>query len=339
MAEDKLTFLTEVELPPYCFLSEAVEWIAFGRVPQMQHELDHYSDETIDVRFYWREMPDNFQPQFEYPWFDRLEFESLDIPISEAYFDAVEKCFMESVRDIPERIAEYESKEKLLIKKDDGSTLDFYQQQITDARAKLAELGPLQSMVDQIEAQFKPHYDVACAKLFQFLVLGEITCQSLNMERWERLVEEDKYQEAAQFDDIPPTEFSLGMDWAKNEIQLGGARHGALRVSIKDILDNRSTLLQSGKPLSVERFGAFYKSSNAGRTNKRAKVGRRTVINWDALKIRLKEMSNNGTLPERKENCIYELIVFSEAELGKGPSRTAVQRNLGLELDALYAQN
>ena len=98
MAEGKVTFLTEVELPPYCFMSEAVEWIAFGRVPQMQHYSAHKTDEILDYRFYWREMPDNFQPGFEFPWFDRLEFESLGIPMVEGYSEAAEKCFNEHVR-------------------------------------------------------------------------------------------------------------------------------------------------------------------------------------------------------------------------------------------------
>ena len=329
----------EVELPPYCFMSEAVEWIAFGRVPQMQHESDSYTDEIIDARFYWREMPDNFQPQFEYPWFDRLEFESLSIPITETYFKAVEECFFESVADLPARIANYEAEGSRIVEHKDGTTFDLNGSILADARATFTRLGPMQQVVDQVELLFKPYADVAYAKLFQLLALGQISCESLSLKRWERLYNKGKYQDAARFDKVPVTAISLGLDWAKNEIEINGKQHVALRINTKDILDHRSTLLQSGKSVSVERFGAFYTSSNTGRTNRASKLGRRSVVDWYLLKTHLSEMASAGNLPEGKESCIYELIAFAERELGRGPSRTAVQRNLGSELDALYARN
>lgn len=339
MAEDKLTFLTEVELPPYCFISEAIEWIAFGRVPHMQHESDRYTDEIIDARFYWREMPDNFQPQFEHPWFDRLEFESLGIPITETYFKAADECLFESVADLPTRIAEYEANGSTIIEREDGTTFDLNAKMLADARATLARLGPMQQLVDEVELLFKQHAEVAYAKLFQLLAVGEIACEALSLERWERLYDDGKYQDAARFDKVPTTAISLNLDWTKNEIKINGKQHVALRVSTKDILDHRSMLLQPGKPISVERFGAFYSSSNRGRTIRAAKRGRRSVVDWPHLKIRLRELASAGELPEGKENCIYELIAIAERELGKGPSRTAVQRNLGPELDALYARH
>jgi len=104
-------------------------------------------------------------------------------------------------------------------------------------------------------------------------------------------------------------------------------------------LNNRSLLLQSGNPLTVERFGAFYQSKHVGRSSYQAKRGRRSEIDWERLKGRLSEMLTEGSVPDGKESCIYEIIVFAEKELGKTPSRTAVQRNLSAELDAIYARN
>ena len=126
LAEAKLTFLMEVELPPYCFLSEAVEWVAFGRVPQMLHYSDGSTDEAVDYRFFWREMPDNFQPTMEYPWFDALEFESLGVPVEKEYFAAAEKCAFEYVDDLPKRIADYEAREPSIVENDDSSTFDIW---------------------------------------------------------------------------------------------------------------------------------------------------------------------------------------------------------------------
>ena len=93
-------------------MSEIVEWIAFGRVPQMQYHFVNETDEILDYRLDWRGMPDNFYPSFEFPWFDPLEFESLGIPMVEGYLEAAEKCVYESVSDLPRLIKEYEKKIK-----------------------------------------------------------------------------------------------------------------------------------------------------------------------------------------------------------------------------------
>lgn len=338
MDKEKHTFLMEVELPPFCFLSEAIEWIAFGRVPQMQHEVVQHTNEVIDYRFYWREMPDNFQPSFEYPWFDRLEFESLGIALEEQYFEAAEVCLFENAFQLEEQISEYESKEKVFIKEEDGSIFDMYEKLVTDTRNTLDNVRVHMATVERVEAKFKPFRDIACAKLFQLLALRQVKCQAINLAKWERLAGDGKYQEAAEFENIPANAFTLGMEWMSNEIVVSGEKFIAVRIDTQDILENRSTLLQTGRPITVERFGAFYTSSGSGRTNRRSIVGRRALINWLKLKEYLAELVRAGNLPDGKESCIYELISYAERELGKGPSRTAVQSNMGPELDAIYAQ-
>lgn len=177
MTEDKVTFLTEVELPPYCFMSEAVEWLAYGRVPQMQHHMADKTYEILDFRFYWREMPDNFQPGYVFPWFDRLEFESLGIPMPEGYLEAAERCYEESVSDLPRMIKEYEGKQERYVEHEDGTVSNFYQEFLLEHRKKLETLGPLQILVDQAEIKFRPYFGVAFAKLFQLLALAEISEQ------------------------------------------------------------------------------------------------------------------------------------------------------------------
>lgn len=329
----------EVELPPYCFMSEAVEWVAFGRVPQMQHHTDGSTDEAVDYRFYWREMPDNFQPSFEYPWFDPLEFESLGVPVEDEYFDAAEKCAFEDVVGLPNRIAEYEMKEPSLIEGDDGRTFDIWQKLANEYRLKLKELGPLKELVDSFEAGFRPHRDIACAKLFQLLVKGEVQSQAIDYDRWDKLSDGGEYKDAARFEDIPPDAYALNFDWMGNEITIVGRKYVALRLKTADLLRHRSFLLQTGKSITVERFGAFYVSGNAGRSILQARRGRRTIVDWPLMKSHLRQLAQSNELPEGKENCIYALIAFAEKELGKSPSRTSVQRNMAEDLNAIYAQN
>jgi hypothetical protein len=329
----------EVELPPYCFLSEAVEWIAFGRVPEMQYHSDGSTDEAVDCRFYWREMPDNFQPSMEYPWFDLLEFESLGVPVEEEYFAAAEKCAFEYVHSLPKQIVDYEMREPTLIESDDGTTFNLWKKVASDARVKLGELGPLQEFVDLVEAGFRPHRDIACAKLFQLLVKGDIQSQAIDNDRWDQLVDDGDYEAAARFEDVPPDAYSLDFDWMGNEVSVAGRKYVALRVKTADLLKHRSFLLQTGKSITVERFGAYYVSGNTGRSSHRAKRGRRTVVEWPLMKTHLRQLAKSNELPVGKESCIYALIAFAEKELGKSPSRTSVQRNMGEDLNAIYAQN
>ncbi|MCF2905521.1 hypothetical protein L0666_11020 [Octadecabacter sp. CECT 8868] len=338
MADRKLTFLMEVELPPYCFLSEAVEWVAFGRVPQVLHHSDGSTDEAVDYRFYWREMPDNFRPTMEYPWFDPLEFESLGVPVDKKYFAAAEKCAFEFVDDLPNRIAEFESKEPAFVENEDGSTFDFWKKMANDSREKLLELGPLKEFVDAVEAGFTPHQEIACAKLFQCLAKGEIGSEAIDYDRWDQMVEDGEYEAAARFEAVPPEAYSLDFDWMGDEILIAGRKFVALRVKTADVLKNRSFLLHTGMAVTVERFGAFYMSGNASRSSPQAKRGRRTAVDWSLMKSHLTQLALSNELPDGKENCIYALIVFAEKELGRAPSRTTVQRNMATELDALYAQ-
>ena len=189
-------------------MSEAIEWIALGRVPQMQPDVDIHTDEVSDYRFSWQHMPDNFEPKFEYAWFDQREFESLGIQVTEEYFFAAEICHSECISDLPNQIAEYEARNQAMIKFEDGTQIDIFTQMAADARAKLEKFGPQKNIVDEAEAQFKPYLEVACAKLFQLLIKQEITCQAVDYDRWNRLADKDEYEKAAQFDNVPIRAFT-----------------------------------------------------------------------------------------------------------------------------------
>lgn len=227
MAENKLTFLTEVELPDYCFMSEAVEWIAFGRVPQIQHSEFAQPGEVVDSRFFWAERLDNFEPPYDYPWFDRLEFELLRIPVTEDYFKAAEKCYDEDVHHLPSHIAEYEAKGEIVVEQDQGSKQSRYKEYATKLRQELAELGPLQALVDRVEADFEPHRQIACAKLFQLLAEGLVESQAIDLERWESLSDEGEDEKAIRFDNVPPKAYSLAHKWMENEIVFDEKQHVA----------------------------------------------------------------------------------------------------------------
>lgn len=337
MDEESIIFLTRLELPEFCFVSEAIEWIALGRVPQAQWVEERRTDNQIEYRFYWREMPDNFQPPFVYPWFEQEEFEALGINVDKKYFAAAEKCFAEYVSDLPDRILEYEAKEPAFVERDDGSSFDFWKSQAEEYRKLLVELGPLQAFVDRIEAQFCRHYEIAWAKLFPLLARGEIECTGLNLRRWEKFADHGEYEKAARFELLPASCFSLGFDWRQNKINAGKKEFGALRVRTSDILKHRSYLLQQGKPATLEQFGSFFMTKSVGKPSIKKRRGRPHEVNWNELKKYLSHLVQESRVPATKESCLYELIAYAEKTYGKSPSRNSVQRNLSDELNMVYA--
>ena len=313
--------------------------MALGRVPQVQYHNDSSLEEPIDYRFYWREMPDNFEPSYEHPWFDRLEFKSTGISIEEEYFLAAEKCYFEFVADLPQKIAEYEAKDPSMIEDDEGKEFNVYQKIADEDREKLNELGPYQKIVERVECQFDVFYELAWARLFQLLHKGDVVLEAINMNRWEQLVDEDDYEQAAKFIQIDGKHFVLNFNFRKNEIEVDGVSFVAIRLKTEDILRNRGVLLQQGETTSVERFGAFYSTKNSSHSNLRRKRGRPKSMDWDILKKHLNTLIQENRVPDGKENCIYELIAYSEQTLGKSPSRSSVQRHLSNELNQIYAQN
>ncbi len=327
-----------VELPEFCFLSEAIEWVALGRVPQAQWMLDKDTYEQIDYRFYWQEMPDNFDAAYEYPWYDLAEFEDLGIPVNEEYFPAAEACCGENVRKLPERISEYEGRKPSFIVDDDGSSFDPMQNLVAEMRIKMKKLEPLQDLVDAVEAQFTRFYEIAWAKIFQLLASQDIIAEAINFRQWDKLAEIDEYEKAGVFAPLKSENFKLGFDWSQNELAVNGEEYVAIRVRTSDILNNRGLLLNRGKKTEIERFGMFFQTSESSLPRMRRKRGRPFTVDWNLLAIYLDELAQGNRIPLSKENCIYELIAYAEREMGKTLSRTSVQRHLGKAMDNIYAQ-
>ncbi|WP_299410961.1 hypothetical protein [uncultured Roseobacter sp.] len=79
-------YFRPIEIPEYCFLSEAVEWLAIGEVPEAEWEIPEQASQSdtypteVEYRFAWEFMPGNFQPQSELAWFDRDILSSLEFP-------------------------------------------------------------------------------------------------------------------------------------------------------------------------------------------------------------------------------------------------------------------
>jgi hypothetical protein len=329
---DRPTFLMPVDIPKYCFLSEAIEWIAFGRVPLANWIEERRNGNHVDYRFDWREMPDNFDHNFYYQWFEREEFVSLNVPVREEYFEAAEKCSEVDVHRLAKQISEYEAEPPKFVKDDQGQLFDLWKSLADDNRIQLNELGPLQTLVDEVEKEFAVFEELAWARLFPLVHSGAITLEGLDFGRWEKLSGDGEDEKAGEFSQISNAAFRIGHDWSADKVNIGDVDYIAVRINTDDILKHGASLLNEGKPISARSFGQFHLVNDVHAVPP-SRRGRRSSVDWSAMKDELERMASSGGLPDSKEACIYHLIAFGEKRWRKTVSRTAVQRQLGSHLD------
>lgn len=339
MPDLQQVFLKEIEIPEYCYLSEAVEWVALGRVPEadlIEHRKTYH---RVEARFYWTEMPEDFEDQRNLPWFDRAECESLGITIPENYDEIVERCYMNQVDHIEEEIAKFRfwSKDSNI----EGSEVGW-SSLIDQSLATLRELQPYRNTIDQINTEGARFFDLAWAKLFQLIFESKLGVEAINFQEWDKFAYEEstreEFEKAAVYKPVHSKYFNVGFAWTKNEVLTPEGRLVALRVPTAAILENQDFLLNRGKELKVERFGMHYHSSDISVNQKRSSVGRPFSMDWGVLSEHLGRLVAEGKKPPSKESCIYELIFIAQREFGKNISRTSVQRNLGKMLNSIYAQ-
>jgi hypothetical protein len=334
LSEKAQSFLKEVEVADHCFLSEAVEWISLGRVPEANIILEDKTYDPVESRFYWRDMPDNFEPVEYYPWYDRREFQSLGIPIREDYFQAAEICTTEGVFDLPDRIRQYQERGPLLIENDDGEPFDLTEKMISDMSESVARYGKEREIVQEVEAEFGRFLDLGWALVFQWIQREQINLEGIDLGRWEKLADEGKYQEAARFDVVPPSQVGLSTNWKANELATPAKQFVSLRVQSSILANLLDDARLAWSVETVQRFGGFYRLQDPALSPPSRRRSR--SVRWDRIKSHLLRLELEGRCPQNKESCIFELIAFSEAELAVKISRTSVQRHLGKELRRIY---
>ncbi|MCA0922314.1 hypothetical protein [Pseudooceanicola nanhaiensis] len=103
-----------VEVAEYCYLSEAVGFVAFGRVPAVAWEDGPELDEDgnlygQDLRFSWREMPDNFEDsEFEFEFFEEAEFEAAGLEMPDGYIEAASSVLFGAIADAQSTVKVHE---------------------------------------------------------------------------------------------------------------------------------------------------------------------------------------------------------------------------------------
>lgn len=176
----KPTFLTPVEIPEYCFLSEALAWIALGRVPEAQITLEPKTYRPKEWRFYWREMPDNFEAPGGFWGFDESEFQANGLTVPEGYFEALEVYFENSLDQTDEMIRLYQETGSRAEANGDSDLKRFSDEHIAKELATASAFHKEKQMVEAVARDFEGCLDLGWAKLFQLIREGTITLEAMD---------------------------------------------------------------------------------------------------------------------------------------------------------------
>lgn len=334
-------YFRPIEIPEYCFLSEAVEWLAIGEVPEAEWQIPELSSQSgtyaaeVEYRFAWEFMPGNFQPQNELAWFERDNFDFTGVPLRRGYTKAAEICAVNHLEWREKEVEKLRGASPFLVPDHEGKKHDLNALVIKEHRSLLRQFAEELKLVKDVNADFAPFFDAAWARIFSAFVDGSLEIEGIDFERWVELKERQRYEDAGRFQSLPAAALTLNVDWKSNATLHEYRDFVSLRCRTDEIAEMIAPKLMQSRPVEARKCGGFLWSSELAHTQK-AKRGRAPALDWSVLRDRLVQQGQAGLLPASKESCIYDLIVFAEEELGKSVGRTTVQERLKSELKAFY---
>lgn len=323
-----MRYYKEIEIPEYCFLSEIVEWVAFGRVPEKHEVFD--DDEILDCRFYPKDMPDNFnQPPYGYYGFSKAEAEAHGIEFTSEYETALDRSVMSDFISVSD-----EFKER-------------WPHLVDPEQEERASLN--QKVIDDFHALFDFSAERAWSTVFQRIATGEIALEGMSTKKWEVAEKEaDEEAEASNsywdicrvlshvpFEPIPPKLIRLGLDWRENQIP---GQDGFFNLRTKTECIKAIPSIGGGSQCSGKMYGGFFiLDAGANSTHKAsiARRGRAPSFDWSLARSYLLSEHIKGLLPGNKESAAHHVVAFCESK-GKKVGLTTVKEQLRDELALVF---
>ena len=334
-----VSLYSPIEMPEFCFLSEAVEFLALGRVPETSwskgtHEHENGVEKYIEYRFDWREMPDNFEPNH---WgceiFEKAEFDLLGVPYPDGYMEAAERILFGDISDARTTV---EVSERFHIESFPQEYSEKGIAVILQAKAVLELSKEAVSLYAATNENFEVHLERAWALLYSEIQKGALEVTALDEAKWEAAVKDGNHEAAAEFIRVPSESMRLGYNFRQNQILFKGVQYVSARVTTNSIVDLITSLEKSLMPVNGEMFGQSILVRGAVTVPKRRR-GAPDAIDWEQVKLKLEDMKLQGRIPQKKEACIHELLEFTEKSLGRRVARSTIQARLDLELNEIYA--
>lgn len=342
-----MKFFQAVDIAEWCFLSEAVFFLAFGQIPEAQwYDLPVPDEEGnlvgIDQRFHWKLMPDNFvNKQTEFEFFQEEDFSVAGLSMPKGYFEAASSILWGEIAEAKHEAEFFEEYAHKL--KENLENYDELHNKYKAAKLKLENAKSQIQLFKDANAQFEVHLEKTWAHVFQGIHTGALKVQAIDLQNWERLSDEDLYREAGEFVDVPAEAFRLNHNFYNDEVNLNGREYAATRLNVEELIDFWGARFSKGTDVEASEYGHAVLVRNDGPARALRVLPRRRgapqKINWDLLREQFEEMKQSGRLPQKKEACIQYLIEFAEKTLGSTVGRSTVQLQLRHEFDEYYNAN
>lgn len=337
-----MQFFKSVQIAEYCFISEAVEFLALGRVPEYLWtgipEVD--ADGNVsgpDGRFHWKEMPDNFEPSdIPFEHFELQEFDLAGIEKDEEYFKAVESVLNGKLSDAKSTIEVWgENLGKYNL---DDETMKDIRSDLEAARKTVETEGYLEKIFHQTNDKFSIHLEKAWGIIFALVQSEILTVEAVDLNRWEKMVDEDgDYMEAGEFVDVSPLAFRIGHDFKQNTVEFEGTSYVATRVRTEGLFNSVRSNAAFAPQCLAQKFGQCL-IMEAGTPQALRRRGAPNAVDWVIVAQHLQSLVSSGALPVKKESGIQELIDFSIAKFGRRLGRSTIQFRLKEQLNEAYAR-
>ncbi|MEQ9695940.1 hypothetical protein [Shimia sp. SDUM112013] len=342
-----MRFFKAVELSEWCFLSEAILFIAFGKAPEVEWFGVPVPDENgrlvgVESRFHWQGMPDNFENDtFDFDFFDPEDFSAVGIDMPENYIHAASSILWGEIHDAYSEV-EFHNK---YFDRLDFELADKEEQlrKFEKAKAVIRDAGPLEVLFEKTNALFEVHLERVWAQLFSRIHSGDIVVEAVHFERWDELAEADRYELAGEFTKVPKEAFRVAHDFKQDEVFFDGKTYVATRVRVEQLLDFAGNHFQLGETLTAKSFGHLLILDSDASLGKflgstRRPRGAPPALDWATMEAQLEKMHKLGSMPMKKEACIQELMEYAHKKLGRRVGRSSVQRRLKNTLDRYYTR-
>lgn len=318
------TILVRADIAAKCFLSEALYWRAFGRVP-----VEIYGEYGP-----WREEAGSFDDdKAPLPYGEELSEDEC------GYAGLIPDPRMQAIlSDRPDSPIEHYEQMLGMIEKFDPpelDTLNKYREELSEAKRYHTEVADWMPLLEEYLDQFK-------AEICLDLRRGSLKAKGRKLPNpsvdisADLLVKNGAWFDSLEIETIPDAAWlTHDVNWEASSVIGKAASYIWLLIDVPELL-GRYPPDQLLKPERVFPIGGSYAVSGfaAGAKISDSKRGR-PPLPWDSFHVEVARLYASGQMPDKKEAAIATMQDWFVRNAGKAASRSAIGAKLKPYFDAI----
>ncbi len=324
------TILVRAKIAAKCFLSEALYWRAFGRIPVELH----------DDKGFWRDNAENYDgvqqppPDGEELSDDECRFAGIPIdPRMQALLTDRPSLPLEHYSMMIETIQRIKPPYQEGWHPHDG--INQYREKQVEAEKYHADVAGWMPHLDEYLDEFK-------AEICLDLRRGKLKAMGRRLPHpsvdvsYEQLSESGLGLGSLQIESIPESAWlTQNIDWSAGTIISKVASFTWIQLNVPDLLNRYppKSLLKPGQvfPIGASVAVAGLTTSSATSTSSRG----RPPLPWDSFHVEVARLYATSSMPEKKEAAIALLQEWFLQDTGKAVSRSAIGAKLKPYIDQI----